>query len=119
MIKEIYTGDSTEIMVNDQKIKMCISSGIRQGCTASTTLFKLIIYDVIEKLESLGKGYEDDILKLSVLFFADDGLVLAIVKIKVVTSSNDNGRVREKYIRHYIVANHSCRLKSVSAAFII
>ena len=75
-LKNIYTGDWTNVMIGDQKIKMNVSSGIRQGCTASTTLFKLETYHIIELLEEEGRGFVDEMIKISVLFFADDGLIL-------------------------------------------
>lgn len=76
VIKEIYTNDNTNIIREEgAKLNIQITSGIRQGCTASTTLFKLITYDIIKKLEE-SKGYYDRAVKLSALFFADDGLLL-------------------------------------------
>jgi len=56
---------------------MDVTSGIRQGCLGSTTLFKLIMYKIIQKLEELDKGYKDEIFKITSLFFADDGMLLA------------------------------------------
>ena len=76
IIKKIYSGDWTNIDMGDKKIEMKVSSGIRQGCTASTTLFKLVTYKIIEMLEKEGKGFVDEALKISALFFADEGLVL-------------------------------------------
>ena len=76
IIQKIYSRDWTNIEIGDKKIEMKVSSGIRQGCTASTTLFKLVTYKIIEMLEEKGKGFADEALKLSALFFADDGLVL-------------------------------------------
>ena len=44
----IYTDDRTDIVTGGEtEIKMTVSSGIRQGCTASTTLFKLLTYVII------------------------------------------------------------------------
>ena len=68
IIKKIYTGDWTNILVNDEKIKMEVSSGIRQGCTASTTLFKLITYKIMQGLEDLNKGFKDDKFNLTCWF---------------------------------------------------
>ena len=60
------------------KIKQInISNGIRQGCTGSITLFKLLTYYIINKLENECEGYQDDLLKIVALFFADDRLLLA------------------------------------------
>ena len=78
ILKNVYTGDWTNIIIGDKKIKMDVSSGrpIRQGCTASTTLFKLVTYQIIELLEEDRKGFTNQFFKISVMFFADDGLVL-------------------------------------------
>ena len=53
-----------------------MSSGIRQGCNRSTSLFLLITYFIIEKLYSNLEGISTDICKLVALFFADDGILL-------------------------------------------
>lgn len=44
IISDIYTDDVTAIKIGKEEIKMCVSSGIKQGCTASTTLFKILTY---------------------------------------------------------------------------
>ena len=50
-IVRIYREDSTKIQLEKNKeIEMEVTSGIRQGCTASTVLFKLIIYKIIEEM---------------------------------------------------------------------
>ena len=54
-----------------------VTSGIRQGCTGSTTLFKLITNMIIKKINEGGRGFCNELIKLGVLFFADDALVLA------------------------------------------
>ena len=68
-------------MVNSQHYdlenELDITSGIKQGCTGSTTIFKLITYKIIDKIEREGKGFENSHIKLGALFFADDGLVIA------------------------------------------
>ena len=54
-----------------------ITSGIRQGCTGSTMLFKLITYTIISELNRRGTGYRDENVNIESLYFADDGLLLA------------------------------------------
>ena len=76
VIAEIYTDDRTNIAIGDKGIDMAVTSGIRQGCTASTTLFKLLTYITIDALEKEG-GYQDENFKLSALYYADDGLIMA------------------------------------------
>ena len=77
VISKIYEGDRTTINKGHKtETEIIVTSGIRQGCTGSTTLFKLITYDIIKKLEGKS-GYQDELFKLTSLFYADDGLLLA------------------------------------------
>ena len=76
-IANIYQEDNTEIKFGDLHQNINITSGIRQGCTGSTTLFKIITYMIISELNSRGTGYKDDTIKINSLYFADDGLLLA------------------------------------------
>ena len=76
-VSEIYKGDRTVINYGDiGNIEIDISSGIRQGCTGSTTFFKLITYKIIERMEK-EQGFTDEFFRLAALYFADDGLILA------------------------------------------
>lgn len=76
-VKRIYTGDSTIIQMGEgEDIEMKVESGIRQGCTASTLFFKLITYKIIEALQRT-RGVRTGSSKVTCLFYADDGLVLA------------------------------------------
>ena len=55
-IKQFYDGVSTGVKIgNLKKIKIEVTSGIRQGCTASTTLFKMVTYKIMEKIQNNGK----------------------------------------------------------------
>ena len=75
---EIYKGDTTKINIGyDLEEESEITSGIKQGCTGSTTIFKLITYRIMKKLEREGKGFENENVKIESLFFADDGLIIA------------------------------------------
>ena len=60
-----------------KELKIPIESGIKQGCTGSTTLFKLITYIIIKEMEEKGEGFDNNICKINTLFFADDGLQLS------------------------------------------
>ena len=56
-IVRIYVGDSTKIQLEKNKeIEIEVTSGIRQGCTVSTVLFKLITYKIIEEIKKKQKG---------------------------------------------------------------
>ena len=67
--------DSTKIQLEKNKEieKEVVTSGIRQGCTASTVLFKLITYKIIEEMRKT-EGIKILGLKIACLFYADDGL---------------------------------------------
>ena len=76
-IAEIYNDDITQVEwrkgINEP---FKITNGIRQGCTASSVLFKILTYKIIDTIEETGRGYRIYLFKLTQLFFADDGLLL-------------------------------------------
>ena len=77
-VGEIYNEDKTTVTVGkDINKEISVTSGIRQGCTGSPTLFKLITYIIIKELETKGQGFENEWLKIGALFYADDGLILS------------------------------------------
>ena len=59
----------------DNKESIDISSGIRQGCNGSTSLFKLVTYKIAKELMAMKMGYKDKhLLPISIL--CGDGLDL-------------------------------------------
>ena len=52
-------------------------SGIRQGCTGSLQLFVMVVNIVINSIIKSKLGYRDEEFYIPVLFYADDGLLLA------------------------------------------
>ena len=92
-IVEIYKQDQTKIELREgSEINFQITSGIRQGCTLSSTLFKMITFRIMEEIERNCQGVQLNELKINSLFYADDGLILADNKreaennIKIVKS---------------------------------
>ena len=77
LVAKIYSDDRTTLILGDLAEEMEITSGIKQGCTASTTLFKLVTYMIMSKLEEKGVPLEIDNIKLSSIFFADDSIAIA------------------------------------------
>ena len=77
IIAKLYQGDHTKIKIGDSEEKIDISSGIKQGCTLSTTLFKIVTYLIIKELENKGRGYKVDDIILQSLYFADDSILAA------------------------------------------
>ena len=77
-VAEIYMNDVVELRIGKEiKEELIASSGIRQGCTLSATLFKLITYRIITELNRRMKGYKTNIVTIRALFFADDGLLIS------------------------------------------
>ena len=54
-----------------------LTGGIRQGCTGSPQLFVMVVNMVINSIVESGLGYRDEKFYVPVLFYADDGLLLA------------------------------------------
>ena len=85
-IVRIYREDSTKIQLEKNKeIEIEVTSGIRQGCTASIVLFKLITYKIIEEMRKT-EGIQILGPKITCLFYGDDGLILAKDKEKAERS---------------------------------
>lgn len=73
----IYKEDNTLITVTaERKTNITVPSGIRQGCTGSTTLFKLTTYLTMNKMEE-ESGFNSSDINISGLSFDDDGLLLS------------------------------------------
>ena len=77
-IAQVYKGDYTYLDFEDNsREKIEITSGIRQGCPISATLFKLVTYEIMNKLEKDGAKYEVDNLRINSMFYADDSILIA------------------------------------------
>lgn len=48
--------------------EMEITGGIRQECTGSALLFKMVTYKIMEELEENCKGYKDEKFEINALF---------------------------------------------------
>ena len=72
-------GDTTEIWRNGKLVggDTEVTSGIRQGCTGSPQLFVMVVNIVTNNIIESKLGYRDEELYIPVLFYADDGLLLA------------------------------------------
>ena len=94
----LYMEDSTKILEKNKEIEIEVTSGKRQGCTASTVLFKLITYKIIEEMSKTA-GIKILGPKITCLFYADDGLILAKDKEKAERSIEIIRMVGGKYGR--------------------
>ena len=61
-------------MVEDTEVP----GGIKQGCTGSPQLFVTVVNIVINNIIDSKLGYWDEEFYIPVLFYADDGLLLAL-----------------------------------------
>jgi len=78
IIIDLYDGDRTRIEREDADMgSVEVRNGIRQGCTGSPTLFIMVVSRIIEKVVGTGMGFRRIGLYVPVLFYADDGLILA------------------------------------------
>ena len=78
VISEIDQNDSTTLYLNNEIVtNVQVSSGIRQGCTGSTSLLLLLTYIIILYLNLTQCGFRDEICYTLSLLYADDGILLA------------------------------------------
>lgn len=62
-----------------------------QGCNGSIFIFLIITYLIIEHLETVEECFTDDGLKIPVLLYADDGLLLTYPN-RCATNADPNDR---------------------------
>ena len=73
----MYEGDKTTINLGRLKRTIDVTSGIRQGCSISTLLFKMVIFTIIEQLNKESDPYEIGVYKGNSLWLADDAVLIA------------------------------------------
>ena len=76
IIARIYNKDETMVSMGEKEERMKVTSGIKQGCTASTVLFKIITFEIIKKLDEEGEDFEIEGLRINSVFFADDSILV-------------------------------------------
>ena len=96
-MSKVYQDDFTNLVFGDHEEKISITSGIKQGCTGSTTLFKLITYEIINEMEKHGECLKIDGINLNSLFFADDSLTMAETKENATKNLKILKRVSESF----------------------
>ena len=73
----MYEGDKTTIKLGKMKKTIEVTSGIRQGCSISTLLFKMVTFTIIEKLKEKTKPYKIGVYSGNSLWLADDAVIIA------------------------------------------
>ena len=77
MVVQMYAADRTIIKLGKMQEKIEVTCGIRQGCSISTLLFKMVTFKIIEELETKGRQYTVDRYKGNSLWLADDSTLIA------------------------------------------
>ena len=78
LVSQVYTGDHTTLYVSGKELgKVDVSSGIRQGCTGSPWIFVMLVNTLIERVILTRVGFKNELVKIPVLMFADDGMLMA------------------------------------------
>jgi hypothetical protein len=81
ILKNLYQKVESCILLGDHRTDFFnIQVGVRQGCILSPILFILFINDLCEAIKKLNKGVAFGGRYLSILFFADDIVILAETK---------------------------------------
>lgn len=76
-IARTYVNDATNLFLNNQKQStISITNTIKQGCNDSALLFLLLTYESIERLQMANVGFRNQLFKIPILYYADDGLML-------------------------------------------
>ena len=80
-LKSLYKDVKCTVKVNGlNTVEFDVSSGLKQGCPLSPTLFNLFINDCVRRINDLHKGIRlDDVnsTELSMLLYADDVVLLS------------------------------------------
>merc|ERR1711895_57430 len=76
LIVQMYKDDHTIVKLGNMEEKVEVTGGIRQGCSISTLLFKLITFKVIGDLRKMEK-YKVGVYNDNSLWLADDATLIA------------------------------------------
>merc|ERR1711874_806390 len=77
LIVQMYEGDRTTIQLGKMKETIEVTGGIRQGCSISTLLFKIVTFTMIEDLRNLAERYKIGEFVDNSLWLADDATLIA------------------------------------------
>ena len=77
-IQSLYVNVQCTVKINDLFTPWFpVSTGLKQGCKISPTLFSVYINDLAQKINSLGCGVQLDDAMISTLLYADDIVLIS------------------------------------------
>ena len=128
LIQSLYTNDSLRFLINGKYTdELWLTRGVKQGkpnpgkyqyfnfqfigCNLSPLLFSLFISDLGPLLNSSGLGINLDSINISVLFFADDLVILgqskeALDKLMVITQNFFNAHKLRISVKKSKIMSH-------------
>ena len=77
IIVQMYEGDKTTISLGKMEETIEVTGGIRQGCSISTLLFKMVTFTIIEELNEKADPYKIRKYRNNSLWLADDATIIA------------------------------------------
>merc|ERR1711874_405568 len=77
LIVQMYENDRTTIHLGKMKRTIEVTCGIRQGCSISTLLFKMVTFTIIEQLREDANLYKIGEYIGNSLWLADDATIIA------------------------------------------
>ena len=77
LIVQMYEGDRTTIQLGRMRETIEVTGGIRQGCSISTLLFKMVTFTMIEDLRKQAERYNVRKYNDNSLWLADDATIIA------------------------------------------
>merc|ERR1712179_501380 len=88
MIVQMYENDKTTIQLGKMKETVEVTGGIRQGCSISTLLFKMVTFTMIEKLRNQAEPYKIRKYEDNSLWLADDATIIAKYESTLIRTLN-------------------------------
>ena len=73
----MYENDRTTIQLGKLNETIEVTCGIRQGCSISTLLFKMVTFTIIEEMKQKGDSYNIGVYSNNSLWLADDATIIA------------------------------------------
>ena len=87
LIVQLYEKDETTLNLGKMKETIEVTCGIRQGCSISTHLFKMVTFCIIEDLQKKRKIYRVGEYEGNSLWLADDATLIANIRENVEIAS--------------------------------